>query len=300
MKVFIETERLILREFTENDADLIIDLDSDPDVMKFLSDGKPTSPEVIRNKVIPDFVRFHQSYTDYGYWATIEKSTNQFIGWFLLRPAKDSSQGIELGYRFKKSAWGKGYATEGSRALLGKAFSIPGIKRVMAITMKANKNSWNVMEKLGMKFEKKYIEESFPGADQSAVQYVMTLEDFDSKRPVVLDELKKMEAIFHQPELGSSCAEYENMIGEDFWEVGASGRTYSRDQALSVLEKRSREIQPDIWKTTDFQCQQLGHDTYLLTYYLLQGERKTRRSTIWRRNQRSWKALYHQGTIVQD
>ncbi len=299
MKVFLETERLILREFIKEDADLLIDLDSDPDVMKFLTDGKPTPPEEVRNRMIPDLLRFYDSYENLGFWAVIEKETSHFLGWFLLRPAKDPSQGIELGYRFKKTAWGKGYATEGSRALLKRAFSIPWVKRVMAITMKGNTKSWHVMEKLGMKFDKNYVEDKFPGADKAAVQYVITKEDFKSGKTDILSELKRMEPIFHRPEFGTSRAEYENIVVDDFWEVGASGRTYDKKHVLDVLEERAKDSKPDQWETSEFRCQELAQDVYLLTYILFQGERKTRRSTIWKNKDGRWQAAYHQGTIVE-
>lgn len=299
MKVFLETDRLILREFAKEDAELLIDLDSDPEVMRYLTNGKPSDPEVVRNRMIPDLLRFYECYEGLGFWAAIEKETNQFIGWFLLRPAKDPSQGIELGYRFKKTAWGKGYATEGSRVLLEKAFSYPWVKRVMAITMKGNEKSWSVMKKLGMKFETNYVEENFPGEDKAAVRYVMAREDFNQDKPDVLSELKRMEPIFHHPEFGTARSDYESIVVDDFWEVGASGRQYNKKHVLDVLEERSRNPEPDHWETSEFRCQKLAQDVYLLTYTLFQGERKTRRSTIWKKQDGRWQAVYHQGTIVE-
>jgi hypothetical protein len=91
------------------------------------------------------------------------------------------------------------------------------------------------------------------------------------------------------------------MTTEDYWEVGASGRRYSRNFVLDELEKRFSAPQADVWETRDFQCRKLSEDTYLLTYTLLQdNQRLTRRSTIWRKTADGWKIVYHQGTIVQD
>ena len=88
---------------------------------------------------------------------------------------------------------------------------------------------------------------------------------------------------------------------EDYWEVGASGRRYSRSFVLDELEKRFSVPHTDVWKTSDFQCRRLGEDTYMLTCKLLQDNvRLTRRSTIWRSTSGGWKIVYHQGTIVQD
>lgn len=91
------------------------------------------------------------------------------------------------------------------------------------------------------------------------------------------------------------------MAAEDFWEVGASGRCYSRQYVLDELEKRHSSPREDIWETKDFRCRKLAADVYLLTYTLLQDRvRVTRRSTIWQRTPDGWKIIYHQGTIVLD
>jgi hypothetical protein len=94
------------------------------------------------------------------------------------------------------------------------------------------------------------------------------------------------------------------MTEEGFWEVGASGRRYSRGHVLDVLQDRyqvaSHLALEDTWDAIDFACRELGDDTYLLTYTLLQGSRKTRRMSIWRRSTEGWKIAFHQGTLVED
>jgi hypothetical protein len=116
----------------------------------------------------------------------------------------------------------------------------------------------------------------------------------------VLDQLKQREPIFHRPEIGTSRADFENMTVPDYWEVGASGRRYSRQFVLDELERRFANPMPDIWQTDDFLCREIAPDNYLLTYTLTQGKRITRRSTIWRLTQEGWKILYHQGTVAQE
>jgi len=120
----------------------------------------------------------------------------------------------------------------------------------------------------------------------------------------ILEDLRGREPVFHRPELGTTRADFEAMTEAEFWEVGASGRRYSRGHVLHVLEDRhqvaSHLALEDTWEATDFACRQLGSDTYLLTYTLLQGQRKTRRTTIWRRVDGDWKILFHQGTVVED
>jgi hypothetical protein len=124
----------------------------------------------------------------------------------------------------------------------------------------------------------------------------------------VLNELIQREPLFHHPEFGRTRQDFEKMMDVDFWEVGASGRRYSREYTLSELVKRyaNPEYQgihappENTWQTKDFYCQQIAGDNYLLTYTLIQEDRITRRATLWQRTTTSWKILYHQGTIVED
>ena len=122
----------------------------------------------------------------------------------------------------------------------------------------------------------------------------------DSDLAGVLEELKNREPIFHRPEWGTARSDFENMTAADFWEVGASGRRYSRDYVLHELERRYQNPVADEWETSDFHCRKLAPDVYLLTYTLLQGARKTRRATVWQHTAAGWKIVFHQGTIVLD
>jgi len=116
----------------------------------------------------------------------------------------------------------------------------------------------------------------------------------------VLAELSAREPIFHRLEFGTSRADFERLTVEDFWETGASGRRYSRSFVLDELERRFSAPHDDVWEARDFCCRRLGDGFYLLTYTLVQNQRKTRRATIWQRTNDGWKIVYHQGTIVQD
>lgn len=115
----------------------------------------------------------------------------------------------------------------------------------------------------------------------------------------VLGELARREPIFHKSEFGSTRKDFENMTTDEFWEVGASGRRYSREFVLNRLASRIPQDDEATWETRDFHCLQIAPDNFLLTYTLLQGARVTRRSTIWRRAAPGWKIVYHQGTIVE-
>ena len=116
----------------------------------------------------------------------------------------------------------------------------------------------------------------------------------------VLEELRRREPIFHRPEYFGSRADIERATAADFWEIGASGRRYSRAYVLETLAARAEEPVEDRWQARDFHCRALAADVYLLTYTLLQGERLTRRATIWRRAPQGWQILFHQGTVVED
>jgi hypothetical protein len=116
----------------------------------------------------------------------------------------------------------------------------------------------------------------------------------------VLEELMKREPIFHRPEFGTSRKDFEAMTEPEFWEIGASGRRYSREFVLEVLEERLKNPSDEIFETTEPYCQEIAPDNYLLTYTLTQKDRITRRATIWRRTPDGWKMVFHQGTIVAD
>jgi hypothetical protein len=118
-------------------------------------------------------------------------------------------------------------------------------------------------------------------------------------RPV-LEELRRREPIFHRAEFARTRAELEAMTAKDFWEVGASGRRYSREYVLKTLAARQENPVDDQWQALDFHCRELADDVYLLTYTLLQAERRTRRASIWQRSGAGWKILFHQGTVVQE
>ncbi len=114
----------------------------------------------------------------------------------------------------------------------------------------------------------------------------------------ILAELQAREPIFHTPQFGSTRADYERLMDEAYWEVGASGRRYSREFILNLVTTRPPDPTESSWLTRDFQCREIASENYLLTYTLQQGARVTRRSTLWRRVGGAWRILYHQGTLV--
>jgi hypothetical protein len=114
----------------------------------------------------------------------------------------------------------------------------------------------------------------------------------------VLEELKRREPIFHATEFGTTVDDFERSVAPDYWEVGATGRRYSREFILETFRTFPPVAEADEFECRDFSLQQLGQNTYLLTYTLKQWERLTRRATIWQRMGDHWRILYHQGTAV--
>ena len=171
MHIHLATPRLVLRRFTATDAPLLFELDSDPEVMRFLNGGLPPDFAAIRDTYLPRFLANYDRSDDFGYWAAEELPAREFIGWFHFRPTLEKPDVIELGYRLMRKAWGRGLATEGSRALIADGFARLGVDRVEATTMAANVASRRVIEKLGMSLVEHYTEERFPGADKDAVRY---------------------------------------------------------------------------------------------------------------------------------
>ena len=112
----------------------------------------------------------------------------------------------------------------------------------------------------------------------------------------VFEELRRREPIFHTPAFG---VDFEKAMAPDYWEVGASGRRYSREFILRTLAQNPPvDAAAAGWKSEDHSLRRLSPDTYLFTYTLHQGDRVTRRATIWRNVGDGWQILYHQGTIV--
>jgi hypothetical protein len=115
------------------------------------------------------------------------------------------------------------------------------------------------------------------------------------------EAISRLEPIFHNVEFGASAEEFESRMSADYWEVGASGRRYSRAFILDQAEKiASANAENAGWRSSEFGLRKLGSGTFLLTYTLDQNGRLTRRATIWQKSADGWQILYHQGTILND
>jgi RimJ/RimL family protein N-acetyltransferase len=185
--LFLQTDRLVLRRFTPDDVDLLVELDSDPQVMHYITGGQLTSREEIATDFLPAFLDYYRRYDGFGFWAAVQRSTGEFLGWFHLRPAGDEGPDeVELGYRLRREAWGHGYATEGSRALIDKAFADLGVRRVYAETMAVHAASRRVMESAGLRYVRTFHQDwphPIPGDEQGDVEYALTRAEWEEQHP---------------------------------------------------------------------------------------------------------------------
>ncbi|MCC2545425.1 GNAT family N-acetyltransferase [Hymenobacter sp. BT175] len=154
MQIFAETERLLLRELLPTDAPGMFELDSDPEVHRYLGNQPVTTIE--QSEALIAFVR--QQYIDNGMgrWAVVEKQTGEFIGWAGLKLVEGPTNGRtgypDLGYRFIRRAWGRGYATEAARASLQYGFDVLRLPAIYAIADVQNQGSNHVLRKVGLRF----------------------------------------------------------------------------------------------------------------------------------------------------
>ena len=175
MSAPLDTERMLLRPITMDDVDLLVALDSDPEVMRFISGGKPSSR--------PETERIVQRALGHR-WLGFERETDEFVGWFGIRPSTAKSR--ELGYRLRRAMWRRGFATEGSLALIGVAFTLPGIDRVRAETMAVNTASRAVMERCGLRFVRTFHlewDDPIEGTEHGEVEYEITRVEWERQYP---------------------------------------------------------------------------------------------------------------------
>ncbi len=156
MNIILETPRLFLRQFTEADASLIRQLNSEPGVLQYIPEPVPESDERAR-QIIADII-LPQYKNNLGRWAVHLKETNEFIGWCGLKWLKETDE-IDLGYRFIPAAWGKGYATEAASHTLKYGLQQLQLKKIVAHAHIDNIASQKVLEKIGMQYVGEGIED---------------------------------------------------------------------------------------------------------------------------------------------
>ncbi|MEV0215328.1 GNAT family N-acetyltransferase [Micromonospora sp. NPDC050695] len=177
------TERLRLRRLTVADVDALVELDSDPEVMRFLTGGVATPPAMVRDEQLPRLLAQYERHPGLGRWAALDRGTGDFLGWFALDPSADGTE-ADLGYRLRRSTWGRGLATEGSRALVRYAFETVGVRRVWAETMAVNERSRRVMVKAGLRYVRTFhlqFDDPIPGTEHGEVEYELRADAYQER-----------------------------------------------------------------------------------------------------------------------
>jgi len=149
MNVVIETDRLLLRKFTEDDATLLYQLNLDPEVILYTHD--PITDVEHARKILNDVILPQYSLYNHGRWATHLKSSLEFIGWCGLKYLSETNE-VDLGYRFMKEFWGNGYATEAASACIDYDFTRLNLNLIIGRALRENLGSIKVLEKCGMKY----------------------------------------------------------------------------------------------------------------------------------------------------
>jgi len=157
--MLFETNRLYMREMTEQDAKDMYLLNLNQEVIQYTGDVPFISIEEARQ-----FLLNYNHYKKYGFgrWAVILKENNEFLGWCGLKYTSDKME-YDIGFRFFKKHWNKGYATESAKACVRMGFEKYKIKEIIGRVMKANKSSIRVLEKIGLILEKEFIFEKEEG-----------------------------------------------------------------------------------------------------------------------------------------
>ncbi|MGH3912516.1 MAG: aldo/keto reductase [Pseudonocardiaceae bacterium] len=224
--VFLETDRLVLRRFTAADVDLLVELDGDPGVMRFITGGRATPREIVQDDILPTFLRYYERFAGFGFWAAVQKSTGEYLGWFHFRPPPERPEDVELGYRLRRMAWGHGYATEGSRALIRKGFTELGVQRVVASTMTVNTASRRVLEKVGLRFVRIFHQQwpdPIDGGEHGDVEYALTRAEWkQANRLRRASAAGGLTAEWAHPRRGAT------LVGMEYTQLGRSGLSVSR------------------------------------------------------------------------
>lgn len=158
MKIVLETERLSLREHSIADAENMYNLNLDPEVMKYTGNDSFKSIEDARH-----FLSTYDHYKNYGFgrWAVIYKTTNEYLGWCGLKYTPELDE-YDIGFRFFKRQWDKGFATEAAIACLEMGFINSKITTIVGRVMRENTASINVLKKIGLS----YFKEKITGSEQ--------------------------------------------------------------------------------------------------------------------------------------
>ena len=178
MKI-VNSARLAFRLMNQQDGEYLYQLDQDPEVMKYINGGKPTTRTELQEIFLPRLKAYTNPDKGWGLWMVTTLGSDQYLGWILARPMyffdpqlAGQPQNLELGWRFKQACWGQGYAVEAARAVVEGLTQQTQVERFTALADTANSRSIKVMDKLGMQFDKRALHRD-PLGDIEVVYYSM-------------------------------------------------------------------------------------------------------------------------------
>lgn len=185
----LQTDRIRLVPLSEEHLDFEIELDSDPEVMRYLTRGERTRAQIEKSHGMR--LATAEPVPGLGFWAGFVRE--EFVGWWLLEPAGWGEGSLiegeaELGYRLLRRHWGRGLASEGSRELLRHAFEDLALNRVFALTMKLNERSQATMAGSGLAYVRTFPvdEAEWPdwpdGIEHGGVEYAITADEWRAAR----------------------------------------------------------------------------------------------------------------------
>jgi RimJ/RimL family protein N-acetyltransferase len=181
----LHTQRLVLVPLEDRHLDLEVELDADPEVLRYITGRARTRDEVAESHA--QRMALSGKVDGLGYWIA-SGADGDFVGLMMLPPANGPDQPhdptvAELGYRLRRRHWRRGFASEASRALLRHAFDTVGQRKVIAQTMAVNAGSRGVMTAVGMRYVRTYFpewDEPLPGAESGEVEYEITREMWEA------------------------------------------------------------------------------------------------------------------------
>jgi RimJ/RimL family protein N-acetyltransferase len=145
---WLTTARLALSEITPYHANELYELDADPRVMRYIGNGGESSRGDI-DAIMQRLPRAYALYPGLGTWRATRRDNGDFVGWFALKYIPGTAE-VEVGYRLRHAAWGRGFATEGGRALVDHGFEVVGLHRIVGVTHPENIASQRVLQKIGL------------------------------------------------------------------------------------------------------------------------------------------------------
>ena len=179
----LQTDRIRLIPLGDEHLEFEVELDSDPEVMRYLSgDGRTRAQVEVAHGLR---LATAESVAGLGFWVGFVE--DEFVGWWLLQPAGWGEETLvpgeaELGYRLLRRHWGKGLAAEGAREMLRHSFRDLDMQRVFALTMTVNERSRKTMVSAGLQYVRTFYEndDHREGSERGAVEYAITRDEWES------------------------------------------------------------------------------------------------------------------------